>query len=68
MINNESSLAKPKWVVPMLIVLMRGSQDELVLAACKGPTAGGPPTLLYSGCHHSAQFGGCTQCSNQSMT
>lgn len=68
MMKNESCSAKPKWVVPMLIVLMRGSQDELVLAVCKGPTAGGPPTLLYSGCHNSALYGGCTQCSNQRMT
>ncbi|MBU1006588.1 MAG: hypothetical protein KKH08_03225 [Candidatus Omnitrophica bacterium] len=50
---------KPKWGKPKLIVLIRGKQEEMVLAGCKlSGVSGDPGTGTYSTCRAFQLTGG----------
>lgn len=61
--KNNLNIAKPKWDKPKLIVLMRGKQEEEILAVCKSDGSGLGPSSGYPGC-----MWGCGDCSNLTIS
>lgn len=59
-------MSKKKWERPKLIVLVRGSPEEMALANCKGTVLTGPGTV-WQGCGP-AQFIICFGCISQGAT
>jgi len=49
----QKTKKKQKWVKPMLTVLVRGdSQDEMVLATCKGRATWCGNGVVYRSCYY----------------